>query len=173
MVRKVISAIVILVAVTVIGSIVYQTVSSPPVGVNQGEEAPDIELMRAEGESMSLSDQRGDFVIMNLWASWCEPCIREFPMLDEVHQDYQDEGMQVIAVNMTSYERTPDEAVEFLGDHPVSMPILFDEEGEAADVYLDEGLPTTYFINEEGIIVDTIVGEVTRDMVEERIQPFL
>ncbi|QDI91956.1 TlpA family protein disulfide reductase [Salicibibacter cibarius] len=173
MIRKVISIGALLIAVLVIGSVIYNTISSPPVGANQGEEAPDIELPQANGEDMTLSDLQGTFVIMNLWASWCEPCIREFPLLDQVHQEYSDDGVKVLAVNMTSFERTTDEAMEFLNDHPVTMPILFDMEGEVADAYQIEGLPTTYFINEEGIIVDTVVGEVTEDMIEERLEPFL
>ncbi|MBM7634012.1 TlpA family protein disulfide reductase [Geomicrobium sediminis] len=173
MVLKISSIGALLIATLVMGGIIYNSVSSPPMGVNQGEEAPDIELPQAGGESMSLNDVRGTFVIMNFWASWCEPCIREFPMLNQVHQKFGDERVNVLAVNMSSFERTMDEAMEFLDDRPVTMPVLFDMDGEMADEYQVAGLPTTYLINEEGIIVDIIMGEVTEEMLIERIQPFL
>ncbi|WP_160141710.1 TlpA family protein disulfide reductase [Salicibibacter halophilus] len=162
-----------MIATLVMGGVIYNSVSSPPTGVNQGEKAPDIELPQAEGESMSLNDVRGTFVIMNFWASWCEPCIREFPLLNQVNQEFSDEEVNVLAVNMSSFERTMDDAMEFLGDRPVTMPVLFDTDGEMADAYQVAGLPTTYLINEEGIIVDIIMGEVTEEMLMERLQPFL
>ncbi|SDI30594.1 TlpA family protein disulfide reductase [Natribacillus halophilus] len=174
MVKKWLSIGVVLVALAVVGGIVYQNVSSPPVGVNQGEQAPDFDLPQQNGENISLSDFDENFVIVNLWASWCEPCIREFPVLDDAHQNYEDEGVHVIAVNMATTERSPDEALAFLEENPVSMPIVFDEDGEFADDYpLRDGLPQTYFINEEGIIVDVHRGELTEEMLDERIQPFL
>lgn len=162
-----------MIATLVMGAVIYNSVASPPTGVNQGEKAPDIELPQDGGESMSLNDVRGTFVIMNFWASWCEPCIREFPLLDQIHQEFSDEEINVLAVNMSSFERTMDEAMEFLDDRPVTMPVLFDTDREMADEYQVAGLPTTYLINEEGIIVDIIMGEVTEEMLIERIQPFL
>ncbi|MFC4735452.1 TlpA family protein disulfide reductase [Bacillus daqingensis] len=74
---------------------------------------------------------------------------------------------------MATFERTLDEATKFLEENPVSMPIIFDDEGEMAEIYLNEGLPTTFFINEDGIVVDKVVGEVTKEMIEERIEYFL
>ncbi|QDI89889.1 TlpA family protein disulfide reductase [Salicibibacter halophilus] len=172
--KKWISAIVVLIAVIIIGTIVYENVSSPPVGVNQGEQAPEFELPDLDGENLSLSDFEGDFVVLNLWASWCEPCIREFPVLDQVHETYESDGVNVVAVNMTTTERRPEDAMEFLDENPVTMPIAFDEDGEFADVYPPtDGMPTTYFINEEGIVVDVHHGELTEDMLEDRLQPFL
>lgn len=174
MIRKGISAVVILIALFLIIGIVYENVSSPPVGVNQGEKAPDIEFAQKDtSETRNLSDDQGQFVIMNLWASWCEPCIRELPLLSDLHEEYQEMGATVLAVNVTTYERTQDDAREFLRDHPVNMPVLFDTEGELSDTYPIQYLPTTYLINEQGIIVDIIVGEVTEDMMAERIEPFL
>lgn len=172
--KKWISAIVVLIAVIIIGTIVYENVSSPPVGVNQGEQAPEFELPDLDGENLSLSDFEGDFVVLNLWASWCEPCIREFPVLDQVHETYESDGVNVVAVNMTTTERRPEDAMEFLDENPVTMPIAFDEDGEFADVYPPtDGMPTTYFINEEGIVVDVHHGELTEEMLEDRLQPFL
>lgn len=172
--KKWISAGVVLIAVIIIGTIVYENVSSPPVGVNQGEQAPEFELPDLDGENLSLSDFEGDFVVLNLWASWCEPCIREFPVLDQVHETYESDGVNVVAVNMTTTERRPEDAMDFLDENPVTMPIAFDEDGEFADVYPPtDGMPTTYFINEEGIVVDVHHGELTEDMLEDRLQPFL
>ncbi|QQK79799.1 TlpA family protein disulfide reductase [Salicibibacter cibi] len=172
--KKWISALVVFIAVIIIGAIVYENISSPPVGVNQGEQAPAFELPDVDGESISLSDFDGDFVVLNLWASWCEPCIREFPVLDQVHETYENDGVNVVAVNMTTTERRPEDAVEFLDENPVTMPIAFDEEGEFADDYPPtDGMPTTYFINEDGIIVDIVIGEITEEMLEERLQPFV
>ncbi|AXF54822.1 TlpA family protein disulfide reductase [Salicibibacter kimchii] len=171
--KKWISALVVFIAVIIIGTIVYENVSSPPVGVNQGEQAPDFELPDEEGKNMSLSDLEGDFVVLNQWASWCEPCIREFPVLDHVHETYEDD-LNVVAVNMTGTERRVEDATEFLDENPVTMPVLFDEDGEFADDYPPtDGMPTTYFINEEGIIVDVHHGELTEEMLEERLHPFL
>ncbi|EZH67681.1 hypothetical protein DH09_07060 [Bacillaceae bacterium JMAK1] len=174
-IRKWLTIAAVAIAAVVSLSIIYENVSSPPVGVNQGMQAPDFTLERGdvEGEKMSLKDQEDQFVILNLWASWCEPCIEELPLLSEMHTSYKDDGVVVLAVNMTTYERQIDNAFEFLDEHPVEMPILMDYDGEFLATYPLQALPTTYLINEDGVIVDIIVGELTDEMVERRITPFI
>lgn len=163
------------IAAIIIVSIVYENVSSPPVGVNHGMAAPEfsLELADGDGEEMSLSDQQGNLVILNLWASWCEPCVDELPLLSDLHETYKDEGVVVLANNLTTRERQIENAFEFLQEHPVEMPVLMDYDGDFLDMYPLQGLPTTYVIDEDGIIADIIVGEVDEQIIEARVMPHI
>ncbi|MBU8907856.1 TlpA family protein disulfide reductase [Desertibacillus haloalkaliphilus] len=120
-------------------------------------------------ETSSLSDYRGEIVIMNMWASWCPPCRKEMPDLDRLYQDYKDVGVTVLGVNMNKFERTTEDADAFLEEFDVSFPTLIDVDGDVATDYQIQGLPMTYIIDEDGVINLVIRGEVNYEGLEEII----
>jgi cytochrome c biogenesis protein CcmG/thiol:disulfide interchange protein DsbE len=123
----------------------------------QGFLAPDFELKTPKGETIKLSDLRGQAVLVNLWASWCPPCRAEMETIEKIYQEYQDQGFTVLAVNMT-YQDEPLEVMPFVSEHGLTFPILLDETGEMAKAYQLKSLPSSYFINREGTITEIVIG---------------
>jgi peroxiredoxin len=119
--------------------------------------SPDFALETADGEIIRLSDLRGRPVIVNFWASWCPPCREEMPALERVYQAYQDQGALVLGVNSTVQDDRQ-KALDFAAEQGLTFPILFDSTGEVTQQYGVRALPTTYFIDAQGIIQEVIAG---------------
>ena len=138
----------------------------------EGFLAPDITLDSLSGDPISLSDMRGKAVVLNLWASWCPPCRAEMPAIQRVYQENHERGLEVLAVNMTAQDNLA--AVEkFVQEFNLTFPILLDTSGEVGNTYLMRALPTTFFIDHEGVIQRVIVGgpmsEVTLQSTVEQL----
>jgi cytochrome c biogenesis protein CcmG, thiol:disulfide interchange protein DsbE len=119
--------------------------------------APDFTLETTDGEQITLSSLRGRPVVLNFWASWCPPCKAEMPALQRVYQGYQDKGLVVLGVDGT-YQDDPQEALNFLKSKGLSFPVVFDDQGQVASLYAVHSLPTTFFIDSQGMIQEVIVG---------------
>ncbi|MCJ7566291.1 MAG: TlpA family protein disulfide reductase [Anaerolineales bacterium] len=138
----------------------------------EGFLAPDFTLDSLSGAPISLSDMRGKAVVLNLWASWCPPCRAEMPAIQRVYQENHERGLEVLAVNMTAQDNLA--AVEkFVQEFNLTFPILLDTSGEVGNTYLMRALPTTFFIDHEGVIQRVIVGgpmsEVTLQSTVEQL----
>jgi thiol-disulfide isomerase/thioredoxin len=130
----------------------------------EGFLAPDFSVERAEGGRFVLSEARGHPVILNFWASWCPPCRAEMPALARVHADLASEGLEILAVNVT---RQDSEAAArgFIADLGLDLPVAFDRDGQVERSYLVRALPTTFFIDAEGVIRTVIIGGPMRESV--------
>lgn len=133
-------------------------------GNSPGDSATDFELQTLDSTKTSLSSYRGKPIILNFWASWCEPCENEMPELEKFHREYR-EDVVVIGVNITSQEISEQSVRNFINDIDISFPILLDTEG-VFRYYQVFNLPTTYFIDSNGKIVDRYPGELTFEMLE-------
>jgi cytochrome c biogenesis protein CcmG/thiol:disulfide interchange protein DsbE len=123
----------------------------------QGFQAPDFGLPDAEGEIIRLSSLRGHPVVINLWASWCTPCRAEMPAIQTVYEQYGEKGLIVLGVNATNQDN-PQNATKFAEEMGLTFPILFDVDGEVSQQYLLSALPTTFFVDGNGIIQEVVVG---------------
>jgi len=119
--------------------------------------ASDFELMDMDEEKKKLSDYRGKVVLLNFWATWCPPCIREMPSMERLHQQINAEEFEVIAVNQME---DADEVFAFTGQLEIdpTFEILFDTTSEVSQAYAVRGLPTTYLIDKQGKIRYRAVG---------------
>lgn len=133
------------------------TNGAPPPSPRQGFSAPDFTLDALNGESVTLSDLRGKVVLVNLWASWCPPCRAEMPALENVYRAFKDQGLEVLAVN-TTYQDGEREAAAFVQDYGLSFPIPLDRTGAVSRRYQLNALPSTYFIDRQGVIRSVIIG---------------
>ena len=122
-----------------------------------GFPAPDFELKSTSGETIKLSDLRGQAVLVNLWATWCPPCREEMQSIEKVYNEYKDQGFVVLAVNMT-YQDTPTKIAPFVGERGLTFPILLDETGDMANDYQLRSLPSSYFIGRDGVISEVVIG---------------
>ncbi len=123
----------------------------------EGFLAPDFSLELLDGGTVSLADLRGQAVVVNLWASWCPPCRAEMPALQRAWEDYQDRGLVILAVN-TTFQDSLSAAATFIAEHGLTFPIPLDRTGSVSNRYLLRALPSTFFIDREGIIRQVVVG---------------
>ena len=119
--------------------------------------APDFELKTPAGETIKLSDLRGQAVLVNLWATWCPPCRAEMQTIETVYNEYKDQGFVVLAVNMT-YQDNQLEIMPFVTEQGLTFPILLDETSDMAKDYQLQSLPSSYFIGRDGIINEVVIG---------------
>jgi thiol-disulfide isomerase/thioredoxin len=109
--------------------------------------APDFTLPARSGSPVTLSELKGQVVMLNFWASWCGPCRAEFPLLDQMHKKYESLGLKLIGVNV---ETDLKDAERWLAQTPVSFPILFDKENKVTGMYAVNAMPSTVFIDRKG-----------------------
>lgn len=137
-----------------------------------GPMAPSLELPRVDGGTATLSALRGDVVVVNIWATWCPPCVREMPSLQRVYERYGDRGLEVLAVAVDDVpgERQPDGRIvglvsEFVAEYGLTFPVAVDPTGGTERRFGTEYLPTTVLIDRAGRIRATEIGG--RDWDEE------
>lgn len=115
----------------------------------QAAPAPDFTLKSASGENVRLAEQRGKVVMLNFWASWCGPCRKEMPLLDDLYQRYSKAGFMFYGINVEQDSAAAKKLLEELG---VSLPVLFDPESKASRLYNIDAMPTTVVIDKSGEI---------------------
>ncbi|MCT1905495.1 peroxiredoxin [Oceanobacillus sojae] len=135
------------------------------VGLEVGNIAPDFELQTLNGETVKLSDYRGEKVMINFWATWCPPCRAEMPDMEEFHQD---KDITILAVNLTETENNLQQVEDFIVEYDLTFPILLDEEIKVAEQYMIQPIPTSYMINSNGVVSFKAFGSLNYDfMVQE------
>jgi len=128
---------------------------TPTQGTKVGNLAPNFQLHNLEGKSVSLSDLRGKPVMLNFWATWCHPCVFEMPYLQQVYEEWSADGLVLLAINIGG---TSSRVKEFLQSHNLSLPVLLDTKGGVAGRYGIRYIPTTFFIDKDGIIQVVRIG---------------
>ncbi len=121
-----------------------------------GYEAADFDLAGLDGTRRKLSDFRGKVVFLNLWATWCPPCIAEMPSIEALHRRFRDQGLVVLAVSADSNGAAAvAPVVEELG---ITFPVLLDPEGTLPPRYGVTGYPETFVIGRDGRVVEHFIG---------------
>ncbi|MEC1612789.1 redoxin domain-containing protein [Bacillus mojavensis] len=145
---------------------IYHQFSKKEIGIEEGQQAPDFTLKTLSGERSSLSDVRGKKVLLNFWATWCKPCRQEMPAMEELQKEQSD--LAVIAVNFTSAEKSEKQVHAFADSYHLTFPILIDKKGINAD-YNVFSYPTTYILDEKGVIQDIHIGTMTKKEMKEKL----
>ena len=123
----------------------------------EGFTAPDFHLSLLGGGEVTLSDLRGKVVILNLWTSWCPPCRAEMPTLQAVYDATRERGLEILAVN-TTYQDSEAAAARFVREYGLTFPVPLDRTGEVSRSYLLRALPTSFFIDRDGVIRSVVIG---------------
>jgi thiol-disulfide isomerase/thioredoxin len=118
-------------------------------GTEIGNLAPDFQLMNMEGQNVTLSDLRGNPVIINFWASWCGPCREEMPFLQQIYEKWNKEGVLLQTINL---RENPPQIAQYMQSNGLTFPVLLDTDGSVTQDYNVIGIPTTFFIDKDGVI---------------------
>ncbi len=139
-----------------------------------GRAGPDFLLEQPGGGTLRLSDFQGQPVLINFWATWCPPCRAEIPELVMAYERYRDQGLVIVAVNL---QESNGQVLEFAEEFGMEFPIVIDRDGDVANVWRlggpIEGIPTSYFLDETGVIRGFFYGPMTEDALEERLADVL
>ena len=131
-----------------------------------GRLAPNFTLVDLEGNTVTLSDFQGKTVFVNFWATWCPPCRAEMPEMEAVYQEYKDKGVVVIGVDISEPESTVRQYIQRGG---FSWIIVLDSTGEVAANYKITSIPTSFFIDGEGVIRVVNIGAMTKRVMEAKL----
>jgi len=132
--------------------------------------APPFEAQTLAGETLRLADLRGKMVLINFWATWCEPCKAEMPDLQAVYESYQTRGLRVLGINLGESKNDVQTWVNQLG---LTFDIMMDDRQQIASQYQIRGQPTSYLVAPDGVITQIYYGPTIRANLEAAIAPLL
>lgn len=132
-----------------------------------GHPAPPFTLPTLAGDELVLADLAGQPVVLNFWASWCGPCRAEMPELQRLHDRLGEAGVAVVGVNQGE---TPQAAAAFLESLGLSFPVALDQRTGVSRQYLVNSLPTTFFIDRDGVIRSTFIGAMSDAVLAENLR---
>ncbi|MGB0125044.1 MAG: TlpA disulfide reductase family protein [Silvibacterium sp.] len=147
----------------------------------QGQMAPSFTLKDTSGHKVSLSDYKGKAVIVDFWATWCAPCKIEIPWLEQFHNQYASQGLEILGISEDDLD--PEDKAKLLQEKQgiankaaqlkINYPVLIDDASVSTPYGGIDGLPTTFFIDRSGKVVASTVGLASRDMIEADIKKAL
>ncbi|MDP4550106.1 TlpA disulfide reductase family protein [Alkalihalobacillus macyae] len=139
-----------------------EAVESEEVGIKEGQIAPNFKLQTLDGETVQLSDYRGERVIINFWATWCPPCRAEIPDFQKL---YEKKDAKILAVNLTETEENPEEVKGFIKEYGMTFPVLMDVNSDVSTTYQVRAYPTSYMIDSDGRIQFVAMGALNYDLM--------
>ncbi|HEY0603731.1 MAG TPA: TlpA disulfide reductase family protein, partial [Herpetosiphonaceae bacterium] len=124
--------------------------------------APDFALPLIDGSTVKLSDLKGKVVLINVWATWCPPCRAEMPAIQAAYETYRDQGFIVLAVNLREHPRT---VAAFMEQFGLTFQTPLDLEGRVSDMYRASVLPSSFFVDRQGVIRAVYRGPMPRSVI--------
>ena len=145
----------------------YAVVAGPSKSPEIGSPVPDFEFTALDGSTMSLGAHDGEVVVVNFFASWCDPCRQEAAALEETWRAYQDQGVQFYGI---AYKDADSKAQAFLDEFDVSYPSTVDTSNRSARDYGVTGVPETFVVGRDGLLVHHFLGPITRAQLSREIE---
>ncbi len=136
-------------------------------GNRKGDTAFDFELTTLDGETVKLSDYRGERVMLNFWATWCPPCRAEMPDMEKFQKEHD---ITVLAVNLTETETDPSKVQDFIEEYDLTFTVPLDQESEIANLYQIVAYPTSFMIDSNGRIQFLMMGAMNYDMMVQQFE---
>jgi peroxiredoxin len=165
--RFVFRSVILLILVGALAFTLYQNFFTETEKVEIGKKAPDFLVTDMSGSKISLSDLQGKGVLLNFWGTWCKPCEKEMPYMNELYASYKEKGIEMIALNA---DETEIAVKNFVNQYGLTFPIAIDKEQEILNTYGVGPLPTTFLIDASGTVVKQITGTQTKEQLEEYIK---
>ncbi|WP_158633975.1 redoxin domain-containing protein [Radiobacillus deserti] len=137
--------------------------SNAPEALAIGELTPDFSLENLQGDTTTLSQYQGKLVFLNFWATWCDYCKEEMPIMEVVQKKYE-EDVHIIALNALNSELNGvDKVKNYIEQGGYTFEVLLDKEGSVVNQYQVVGLPTTFVLDKEGKLIETKMGPMTEE----------
>lgn len=143
--------------------------SRPAATSFKGHDAPDFVLTDLQGHSLKLSDLRGKAVVLNFWATWCPPCKEEIPWFVELQKRYAADGLQVVGVSMDD-DSDQKAVAKFAAENSINYPVLLGKEKVAEQYGGIDYLPTTFYIDRNGVVMERVFGQPGRSEIEQNVK---
>ena len=124
-----------------------------------GSEAPDFSVKLNNGETFTLSDKKGQVILLNFWATWCSNCVKEMPAIEKLYEEYGDQ-IVIVGVNVGEDEDTIN---AFVDAKNYSFPVAYDTDSEISNLYPSAGIPYTVIIGKDGLVTETFLGAKDAD----------
>jgi cytochrome c biogenesis protein CcmG, thiol:disulfide interchange protein DsbE len=155
----------------VIGLLGFGLIAKGSAEIAVGDPAPDAELPTLDGNGTgSLADYRGRWVLVNFWASWCDPCRTEAPALERFQRKHAGPGFTVLGIDQRDLT---DDALEFVEEYDLSYPQLRDGEGDRADPFGMTGLPESFLVDPDGNLALIRRGPVDEEYLDRYVLPLV
>jgi cytochrome c biogenesis protein CcmG/thiol:disulfide interchange protein DsbE len=127
-----------------------------PPAVAAGTSAPDFSFPDLDGKIVNLSDYRGKLVLLNIWATWCRPCVSEMPSMERLYSKFKKEDFEILAVSIDIKGKKV--VAPFMELHNLSFKALLDTQGTIQETYQATGIPESFIIDKNGVIIEKVIG---------------
>lgn len=158
---------ILLVLVGALAFTLYQNFFADKEKVSVGKEAPNFAVTDMNGKELTLENMRGKGVFLNFWGTWCEPCEKEMPYMNELYDTYKKKGVEIVALNA---DETEIAVKNFAGQYGLNFPIAIDKGQEILNTYGVSPLPTSFLIDKDGNVIKKITGTQTKEQIEEHLK---
>ena len=148
-----------LIAITIAGILIGMSAYHYLTRLGEGDPAPNFTLPDITGKQHTLEEYRGSIVALHFWATWCESCKLETPAIEHFHRVYGKRGLKIVSVLEDEHDAEA-KLQAFAMRTGISFPVLFDRTGKVAREYQSYGVPETFFIDENGIVLKRITGAI-------------
>jgi cytochrome c biogenesis protein CcmG, thiol:disulfide interchange protein DsbE len=163
--------VVFMAVLALIALLTFGLVSKGESALAVGEPIPDPELATLDGgTTSSIGDYRGDWVLINVWASWCDPCRDEAPELERFYREHRGDGFTVLGIDSRDVSG---DARKFVDEFGLTYPQLHDSEGEVPDDLGMTGFPENFLVSPDGELALIQKGPVDREFLEQQVAPMI
>lgn len=141
------------------------------VSFSNSAKAPDFNLKDQYGVVHSLENYKGKVIFLNFWATWCPPCKKEMPDIENIYKEYGENKKDVVILGVNSEKEN--EAKKFLKDKGYTFPTVIDENSEVMRKYFIQAFPTSFVIDKEGNVYGYVMGGLTKEQIKQVIEEVL
>ncbi|HDX9588636.1 TPA: thiol-disulfide oxidoreductase ResA [Bacillus pseudomycoides] len=150
-----------------LGFTLYQNFFVDKEKVQVGKEAPNFVATDLEGKKITLKELKGKGVFLNFWGTWCKPCEKEMPYMNELYPKYKEKGVEILALDADETELA---VKNFVSGYGLKFPVAIDKGQEILNTYGVGPLPTTFLIDKDGKVIEKITGTQSKEQMEEYLK---